>query len=172
MVNTNDGQAVYLRNSVTPAGDLLGLKGVSLLTRSDQSTVRNRGEWAFIGGIFLLQFLLFAFIALHRFIDADEGSYLLASRLILFHKKPYIDFFLQPSAPVALRLCHLDEAGGCVLEISQDFLRTVDRAAGNAGVRGCSSADTEAACGGIGRDFFRVQHFHLRVVPDSLKPIL
>src|SRR5580700_4832555 len=53
----------------------------------------NRGEEVFIGCVFLPQLLLFAFIALHRFIDADEGAYLLASRLILLHKKPYVDFF-------------------------------------------------------------------------------
>src|SRR5579863_3526665 len=45
------------------------------------------------GCVFLVQFLFFAFIALHRFIDADEGSYLLAARLILQHKNPYLDFF-------------------------------------------------------------------------------
>jgi len=43
--------------------------------------------------ILLAQFAFFAFVALHRFIDADEGSYLLASRLVLLNKKPYLDFF-------------------------------------------------------------------------------
>ena len=45
--------------------------------------------------IFLLQLLLFVFIARHRFVDTDEGYYLLASRLVLMHKKPYVDFFFQ-----------------------------------------------------------------------------
>ncbi len=40
-----------------------------------------------------LQIWFFVFIARHRFIDGDEGSYLLASRLVLEHKKPYLDFF-------------------------------------------------------------------------------
>jgi hypothetical protein len=40
-----------------------------------------------------LQVWFFVFIARHRFIDGDEGSYLLASRLVLEHKKPYLDFF-------------------------------------------------------------------------------
>ena len=43
--------------------------------------------------LFLAQLAFFAFVALHRFIDADEGSYLLASRLVLHNKKPYLDFF-------------------------------------------------------------------------------
>jgi len=41
----------------------------------------------------LSQVAVFSFIALHRFIDFDEGSYLLASRLVLAHKTPYLDFF-------------------------------------------------------------------------------
>lgn len=43
--------------------------------------------------IILLQVLFFSFVAQHRFVDGDEGSYLLASRLVLEHKKPYMDFF-------------------------------------------------------------------------------
>lgn len=35
----------------------------------------------------------FHYVAGHRFIDQDEGSYLLASRLVLSHKTPYLDFF-------------------------------------------------------------------------------
>lgn len=41
----------------------------------------------------LLQIAFFSFVALHRFIDLDEGSYLLASRLVLAHRRPYLDFF-------------------------------------------------------------------------------
>ena len=40
-----------------------------------------------------LQTLFFAYVARHRFIDGDEGSYLLASRLVLLHQRPYLDFF-------------------------------------------------------------------------------
>lgn len=43
--------------------------------------------------IFVLQLLIFLYLALHRFVDGDEGYYLLASRLVLLHKKPYVDFF-------------------------------------------------------------------------------
>jgi dolichyl-phosphate-mannose-protein mannosyltransferase len=43
--------------------------------------------------VFLVQLAFFAFVALHRFIDGDEGFYLLASKLVLAHKKPYVDFF-------------------------------------------------------------------------------
>src|SRR5271157_1553830 len=41
--------------------------------------------------LFLLGFFLF--VARHRFIDGDEGQYLLAARLVLEHKVPYLDFF-------------------------------------------------------------------------------
>jgi hypothetical protein len=43
--------------------------------------------------ILLLQILVFTFVARHRFIDGDEGHYLLASRLVLMHQRPYLDFF-------------------------------------------------------------------------------
>jgi hypothetical protein len=43
--------------------------------------------------IFLLQVGFFLYIALHRLVDADEGFYLLASRLVLEHRTPYLDFF-------------------------------------------------------------------------------
>lgn len=45
--------------------------------------------------LFVLQLFFFGFIALHRFIDGDEGFYLLVSRLVLMHKRPYLDFFYQ-----------------------------------------------------------------------------
>jgi len=41
----------------------------------------------------LLQAGFFLYISLHRLIDDDEGFYLLASRLVLQHKTPYLDFF-------------------------------------------------------------------------------
>ena len=43
----------------------------------------------------VLQVGFFSFVALHRYIDADEGFYLLASRLVLMHKKPYVDFLFE-----------------------------------------------------------------------------
>ena len=43
--------------------------------------------------IFLLQATFFLFVSQHRFIDGDEGFYLLASRLVMQHKAPYLDFF-------------------------------------------------------------------------------
>src|SRR4051794_23533138 len=49
----------------------------------------------FLVVVFALQFLFFSYVALHRFIDGDEGFYLLASRLVLAHKKPYIDFLFE-----------------------------------------------------------------------------
>jgi hypothetical protein len=43
--------------------------------------------------IFVFVFLacFFSAVARHRFIDGDEGFYLLASRLVLEHKAPYLD---------------------------------------------------------------------------------
>ncbi len=43
--------------------------------------------------IILLQLGFFLYVSLHRLIDADEGFYLLASRLVLQHRAPYLDFF-------------------------------------------------------------------------------
>jgi len=43
--------------------------------------------------VVVAQLATFAYIARHRFIDGDEGAYLLASRLVLAHKAPYLDFF-------------------------------------------------------------------------------
>ncbi len=40
-----------------------------------------------------IQAFFFTWVALHRFIDGDEGHYLLASRLVLMHRRPYLDFF-------------------------------------------------------------------------------
>ncbi len=47
--------------------------------------------------VFLAGFFLW--VARHRLIDGDEGFYLLASRLVLEHKTPYVDFF-YPQAPL------------------------------------------------------------------------
>ena len=41
----------------------------------------------------------FLFVSRHRFIDGDEGFYLLASRLVLAHRIPYLDF-LYTQAPL------------------------------------------------------------------------
>jgi hypothetical protein len=49
--------------------------------------------------VVLLQILVFTFVVRHRFIHLDEGFFLLASRLVLLHKKPYLDFF-YPQAPL------------------------------------------------------------------------
>lgn len=43
--------------------------------------------------VVLLQAIFFFYISQHRLIDGDEGFYLLASRLVLQHKAPYLDFF-------------------------------------------------------------------------------
>ncbi len=43
--------------------------------------------------ILLLQAGFFLYVSQHRLIDADEGFYLLAARLVLQHKSPYLDFF-------------------------------------------------------------------------------
>ncbi len=71
--------------------------------------------------IFVLQIALFLFIARHRFVDTDEGFYLLASRLVLLHKRPYLDFFFQqaPLLPYVyalwLKCFHVTWASGRML---------------------------------------------------------
>jgi hypothetical protein len=54
----------------------------------------------------LLQTGFFLFVSRHRFIDGDEGFYLLASRLVLEAKAPYLDFFYTqaPLLPYAYAL--------------------------------------------------------------------
>jgi len=55
----------------------------------------NRGAKICLPIVVLGQLAFFTWVGRHRFIDGDEGAFLLASRLILAHKKPYIDFFYQ-----------------------------------------------------------------------------
>jgi 4-amino-4-deoxy-L-arabinose transferase-like glycosyltransferase len=54
--------------------------------------------------VFLICFFLFT--ARHRFIDGDEGFYLLGSQLVMEHKAPYLDFFFTqaPLLPYAYGL--------------------------------------------------------------------
>ena len=62
-----------------------------MFTTQDRDPAANR-RWLLLF-VFLLQWAFFTFIAWHRFVDGDEGFYLLASRLVLVHKRPYLDFF-------------------------------------------------------------------------------
>jgi len=61
----------------------------------------------FLACVFVLQMLFLGFVALHRFVDGDEGFYLLASRLVLQHKKLYLDFLYEqgPLLPYVYALC-------------------------------------------------------------------
>ncbi len=56
--------------------------------------------------VLLLETGFFLFVSWHRFIDGDEGFYLLASRLVLNGKAPYLDFFYTqaPLLPYAYAL--------------------------------------------------------------------
>ncbi len=66
---------------------------------SSRNASRSANPWRrsasslLFAAVFLLQLTFFAYVARHRFIDSDEGFYLLASRLVLMHKRPYLDFF-------------------------------------------------------------------------------
>ena len=66
----------------------------------------NRTRKLLFVPVFLFLLCFFRFVALHRFIAGDEGFYLLASRLVLQHKVPYLDFFYQqaPLLPYAYGL--------------------------------------------------------------------
>ena len=59
----------------------------------------NRAAKLLLIPIFLLQILFFMLVARHRFVHVDEGFFLLAARLVLMHKTPYVDFF-YPQAPL------------------------------------------------------------------------
>lgn len=49
-------------------------------------------KWVFLG-IVVFESVWFFYISQQRLIDGDEGFYLLASRLVLEHRTPYLDFF-------------------------------------------------------------------------------
>jgi Dolichyl-phosphate-mannose-protein mannosyltransferase len=53
----------------------------------------NRTCKLLLAPVFLALLCFFLFVSRHRFIDGDEGFYLLASRLVLARKTPYLDFF-------------------------------------------------------------------------------
>ncbi len=64
-----------------------------------QPTFMTRTAKLLLVPIVLLQVLVFTFIVRHRFIHVDEGFFLVAARLVLMGKKPYLDFF-YPQAPL------------------------------------------------------------------------
>lgn len=66
----------------------------------------NRTRKLLFVTVFAILLCFFLFVARRRFIDADEGYYVLASRLVLQHKVPYLDFFYQqaPLLPYAYGL--------------------------------------------------------------------
>ena len=67
--------------------------GASLFMSIAEDRARGDDKFWLPLALFCLQYAFFTFIAWHRFVDGDEGFYLLASRLVLEHKKPYLDFF-------------------------------------------------------------------------------
>jgi hypothetical protein len=63
------------------------------------ATEMNRTGRLLLAPVFFSLLCFFLFVSRHRFIDGDEGFYLLASRLVLNHKTPYLDF-LYTQAPL------------------------------------------------------------------------
>src|SRR5689334_11737193 len=59
---------------------------------TDRGNIFRRGMLLLVI-VFASELFFFTAVAWHRFVDGDEGFYLLASRLVLEHKKPYVDFF-------------------------------------------------------------------------------
>jgi 4-amino-4-deoxy-L-arabinose transferase-like glycosyltransferase len=53
----------------------------------------SRASRLFLLPLLVIESCFFLFVSQQRFVDGDEGFYLLASRLVLHHKVPYIDFF-------------------------------------------------------------------------------
>src|SRR5271166_5753286 len=66
----------------------------------------NRNRKLILVPVFVVLTWYFWFVANHRFIDGDEGFYILASRLVMEHKAPYLDFFFAqaPLLPYAYGL--------------------------------------------------------------------
>src|SRR5271157_13267 len=60
--------------------------------RGSRNYFMTRASRLLLVPVLLAQGLFFFYVAQHRFVDGDEGFYLLASRLVLMHKKPYLDF--------------------------------------------------------------------------------
>jgi dolichyl-phosphate-mannose-protein mannosyltransferase len=75
-------------------------------SRSAGTMEMNRTCKFLLVPVFLALLCFFLFVARHRFINLDEGFYLLASRLVLQHKAPYLDFFYTqaPLLPYAYGL--------------------------------------------------------------------
>ena len=53
----------------------------------------NRTCKLLLAPVFIALLCFFLYVSRNRLIDGDEGFYLLASRLVLEHKTPYLDFF-------------------------------------------------------------------------------
>src|ERR1700733_8113552 len=56
--------------------------------------------------VFWLELIFFSAVARHRLVHIDEGFYLVASRLVLAHQRPYLEFFYTqaPLLPYAYAL--------------------------------------------------------------------
>ena len=72
----------------------------------DENVGLNRWCKWLLAPVFLFLVCFFLFIARHRIVNGDEGWYLLASRLVLERKAPYLDFFYTqaPLLPYAYGL--------------------------------------------------------------------
>src|ERR1700757_4997635 len=75
-----------------------GGRGVEVereVLRPDPSSPTARGSMMILVLVLLVQAAFFFYVSQHRLVDDDEGYYLLASRLVIEHKTPYLDFFYQ-----------------------------------------------------------------------------
>ena len=76
----------------------------------------------------LVEGTFFLYVSQHRLVDDDEGYYLLASRLVIEHKTPYLDFFYHAGAAAALRLRSMVQAGGISCGLGACALRAAQHA--------------------------------------------
>lgn len=75
-----------------------GGRGVAIereVASSDLSSPTARGSRLVLLLVLLVEGAFFFYVSQHRLVDDDEGYYLLASRLVIEHKTPYLDFFYQ-----------------------------------------------------------------------------
>lgn len=67
------------------------------------------------------QLVFFSTVGDHRFIDGDEGAFLVAARLVLAHKTPYVDFFYQQAPLLPYVYAAFMKVGGVSWPAARNF---------------------------------------------------
>lgn len=67
------------------------------------------------------QLIFFSAVGRQRFIDGDEGAFLIAARLVLAHKTPYVDFFYQQAPLLPYVYAAFMKVGGISWPAARSF---------------------------------------------------